>query len=217
LNHSVCFRFSRKADAGEATLDESLQLFETLLNDYFDEYRLFGLSAIAISNVLPLIKEHFSSWDPLDERQTDHGLDLIRTWRGVLVDDKQSVLTNQSASFGLSAPFSSKLNVSLIPENMGAYDRLLWDGWMPSVRRAALQWNARDNSESMLRLVEVWLPLLPKWITENLLEQIVLPRLHEHVEMWNPMTDTVPIHSWLHPWLQVMGDRLQPLYAPIRH
>lgn len=31
------------------------------------------------------------------------------------------------------------------------------------------------------------------------------------------MTDTTPIHFWLHPWLPFMGDRLQPVYAPIRH
>uniref|UniRef100_A0A914X3D0 G-patch domain-containing protein n=1 Tax=Plectus sambesii TaxID=2011161 RepID=A0A914X3D0_9BILA len=193
--------FSRKSEAGEVSLEECRQLFETLLEDYIDEYKLFGLSSIAISNVLPLIKAHFSLWDPLDYQQTDHGLELMRTWRGLLVDDKQSLLANQLSSF----------------DSMAAYDRLLWDAWMPAVRRAALQWNARENSEAMLRLVEVWLPVLPKWIVENLLEQIILPRLHEHVEMWNPMTDRVPIHKWLHPWLQVMGDRLQPVYPPIRH
>lgn len=33
---------------------------------------------------------------------------------------------------------------------------------------------------------------------------------------WNPCADRVPIHSWLHPWLPLMGDRLQVLWAPIR-
>ena len=37
------------------------------------------------------------------------------------------------------------------------------------------------------------------------------------VENWNPLTDTIPIHAWIHPWLPLMGPtRLEPLYAPIR-
>ena len=36
------------------------------------------------------------------------------------------------------------------------------------------------------------------------------------VESWNPLTDTVPIHSWVHPWLPLMQARLEPLYSPIR-
>lgn len=37
------------------------------------------------------------------------------------------------------------------------------------------------------------------------------------MENWNPLTDTVPIHSWIHPWLPLMQVRLEPLYSPIRN
>lgn len=36
------------------------------------------------------------------------------------------------------------------------------------------------------------------------------------VDNWNPLTDTVPIHSWIHPWLPLLQSRLEPLYPPIR-
>lgn len=36
------------------------------------------------------------------------------------------------------------------------------------------------------------------------------------VDNWNPLTDTVPIHSWIHPWLPLFQSRLEPLYPPIR-
>ena len=26
------------------------------------------------------------------------------------------------------------------------------------------------------------------------------------VDTWNPLTDPTPIHSWLHPWLPIMGN-----------
>lgn len=36
------------------------------------------------------------------------------------------------------------------------------------------------------------------------------------MDNWNPLTDTVPIHSWIHPWLPLFQSRLEPLYPPIR-
>ena len=36
------------------------------------------------------------------------------------------------------------------------------------------------------------------------------------MDNWNPLTDTVPIHSWIHPWLPLLQSRLEPLYPPIR-
>lgn len=33
---------------------------------------------------------------------------------------------------------------------------------------------------------------------------------------WNPLTDTVPIHGWIHPWLTYMGTHLEILYPVIR-
>ena len=66
-------------------------------------------------------------------------------------------------------------------------------------------------------MIDSWKDVLPKYITENILDQLVLPRLLQEVENWNPLTDTMPIHAWLHPWLPLMGDKLEPLYAPIRH
>ena len=26
------------------------------------------------------------------------------------------------------------------------------------------------------------------------------------VDLWDPLTDTVPVHAWIHPWLPLMGE-----------
>lgn len=44
----------------------------------------------------------------------------------------------------------------------------------------------------------------------------MLTPLTLQVDNWNPLTDTVPIHSWIHPWLPLMQARLEPLYSPVR-
>ncbi|ETE71201.1 Tuftelin-interacting protein 11, partial [Ophiophagus hannah] len=62
-----------------------------------------------------------------------------------------------------------------------------------------------------------WRHIIPVWILENILDQLIFPKLQKEVENWNPLTDTVPIHSWIHPWLPLMQARLEPLYSPIRN
>lgn len=51
----------------------------------------------------------------------------------------------------------------------------------------------------------------------NIRDLIVLPRLQSEVTQWDPMTDPIPIHSWLHPWLDVLGSQLEVVYPTIRH
>ncbi|XP_020609353.1 tuftelin-interacting protein 11-like [Orbicella faveolata] len=76
-------------------------------------------------------------------------------------------------------------------------------------------WHCR-NYDAMLNVINNWAPILPQWITDNIKQQLILPRLQVEVDAWNPLTDTVPVHAWIHPWLPIMGDQLEPLYAPIR-
>ncbi len=65
--------------------------------------------------------------------------------------------------------------------------------------------------------MEAWQSLLPAPVVINILEQLVLPKLTRAVENWNPRTDTVAIHVWLHPWLPFLGSRMQTFYPSIKH
>ena len=69
------------------------------------------------------------------------------------------------------------------------------------------KWNPREF-QPLLSMLEAWQPALVPWIVDNILDQLVLPRLLQEVENWNPLTDTMPIHSWLHPWLPLMGKMI---------
>lgn len=62
-----------------------------------------------------------------------------------------------------------------------AYDYCIWEGWMPPVRRAILNWSPRDNGPAMMNFVEIWLPLLPLWITENLLDLVIFFFICQHL------------------------------------
>ena len=46
--------------------------------------------------------------------------------------------------------------------------------------------------------------------------QVLAPRIKNKVDEWDPVTDTIPIETWLHPWHAIMGDRLLHTYATLR-
>ncbi|KAM7019007.1 tuftelin-interacting protein 11 [Tautogolabrus adspersus] len=175
------------------TVQECARIFETLQTDYYEEYKTMGLADLAVAVVQPLLKEKLRSWDPL--KDSSYCLEDIGQWRAIL----------ESRDLHSSAPDS----------NMDPYHRLLWEVWIPVMRSCVSGWQPRIVGP-MVDCVEVWVPLLPLWILDHMLEQLILPRLQREVDNWNPLTDTVPIHSWIHPWLPLLQSRLEPLYPPIR-
>ncbi|XP_041095884.1 tuftelin-interacting protein 11-like [Polyodon spathula] len=177
------------------SLEDCAQLFERLQGDFYEEYKAFGLADLAVAMVHPLLKEHFRDWEPLKDRI--YGIEVIGKWRALL----------ESGQMAHSQP---DMNA------MDPYHRMLWEVWLPFVRTSVTRWQPR-NCGPMVDFLESWAPILPIWILENILEQLIFPKLQREVESWNPLTDTVPIHSWIHPWLPLMQAQLEPLYPPIRN
>ena len=106
----------------------------------------------------------------------------------------------------------------LLEHNSELYDRILWDVWTALFRRQFLNLQSLKEPEPVIAFLETWQLLLPQWLMNNLMEQIVIPRLGRQVDEWDPLTDPVPVHSWIHPWLHLMdGHSLESLYASIRN
>ncbi|KRZ42247.1 Tuftelin-interacting protein 11, partial [Trichinella pseudospiralis] len=186
--------FGLLVDAGEVSAQDCMRLFKKLQLEFPDEYKLYDLSRLAIDVVLPIVKEEFVDWEPL--QHADHGLQRMLEWRTIL---------EISPEFNGSAQF----------ENFDVYHQLVWLAWLPPVRRAVQTWNVRMPNP-MLSLLTAWQAVIPGWILENLIEQFIVPKIETEVEEWNPLSDVQPVHSWFHPWLGFLGDRLQPLYSNIR-
>ncbi len=36
------------------------------------------------------------------------------------------------------------------------------------------------------------------------------------MQAWEPRSETVPLHAWLHPWLPLLGAQLEDLYPGVR-
>ena len=189
------------AQSENQTLDACKRLLLKLKRDFALEYKIYGLDSIALSNVMPMLRSHFNHWDPLEK--PEYGTDVVEEWKEILQGEGKE----KKHMFD-----RMKSEIDALP----AFDRCIWESWMPVVRQTALRWNVKSQSQQMIHAILTWIPILPDWITDNLLEQIIVPRIKEEVEKWNPTTDEVPIDSWLLPWHPILGHRLMPVYSPIR-
>lgn len=61
----------------------------------------------------------------------------------------------------------------------------------------------------------IWAPV--SGITDNIREQLLLPRLQAAVDGWDPLTERVPLHTWLQPWVPILGSLMDPLYPTVRY
>ena len=95
---------------------------------------------------------------------------------------------------------------------MEPYHGLVFHAWLPVYRSVANQWLVK-NAEPMVDLVETWESVLPSWILENILDQLILPKIQREVDNWNPLSDLIPIHAWIHPWLPKLGMQFSAQYA----
>ncbi|CAG8583192.1 422_t:CDS:10 [Cetraspora pellucida] len=177
----------------------SLQLFmdpfEKLQTKYQYEYTLYGLDTAVVAIVAPVFKQYMTFWDPLENPQL--GLHEFQKWKGLLKTTKIMLSENDNMR-----------ELSMTP-----YESMMYNIWLPKVRSAINNtWNARDFDPA-IRLLESWRPpLLPVFIYENIINQLIMPKLTREVDAWNPKTDNEMIHQWLHPWLPVFTPEDMQLF-----
>ncbi|XP_054276836.1 tuftelin-interacting protein 11-like [Macrosteles quadrilineatus] len=190
---AVVQRLVSGAEDNSITLQEASLAFRELQEKYYMEYCIYEVSSLADTVVRPLFKDYLSAWSPLQDPAQP--VEIFRQWRSILEQDQTLTVSS----------------------TQDPYHKLLWDTWIPCVRIAVSAWQPR-KFEPMVEFVETWKPLVPSWTMDNVLQQLILPRLHQEVEEWNPLTDTIPIHTWIHPWLPLLGKYLNTTIFPmIRH
>lgn len=185
-------RMDEESRSGTLTLDSLVKSFLYLQQHYAEDYKICNLSAIACSYAMPLFIRVFQGWDPL--QNPTYGLEAVSLWKDLLEDH----------SFGFS-------------DMASPYAQLFMEVIFPAVRISGTNsWQARDP-EPMLRFLDSWEKLLPPVVLHTILDNVVLPKISAAVDLWDPRRETVPIHSWIHPWLHLLGQKLETCYPTIRY
>lgn len=56
----------------------------------------------------------------------------------------------------------------------------------------------------MIDFIIIWIPLISEDVLVTIL-QLILERLYNQVEKWNPAVNTVPVHTWIYPWISFLS------------
>ena len=174
-------------ESGKLTFDDIFRIYMNVKEKYSEELKSFDLHCIFNEVGFPLVESMIKDWEPFCS--TDQFVfNLFQRLKNLFDEENESI-----------------------------YNILLWEVWMPIVRNHLVKWPSMRHCDEVISFLESWKCLIPDWLMDNIFEQIILPKIQKEVEEWDPLTDTVPIHSWLHPWLPLMQDQnLEHIYAPIR-
>eukprot|EP00871_Galdieria_phlegrea_P004770 jgi/Galph1/5294/GphlegSOOS_G3903.1 len=89
-----------------------------------------------------------------------------------------------------------------------SYSQLIWNTVILRIKRhlSSSKFDVQ-NSGSLVGFIESWQKVVPNDMLENLVSDIIYPRLRKEAEHeWDPFQSLMP-HHWLFPWLPLLGRR----------
>ena len=172
-----------------AAIDELTPHVDALLQAHGEELAALQLDEAVAGAMVPAWRRELAVWEPLTK---PHAFTVtLARWRPVL---------RTGADSRVMTPFES----------------VLWNLWMPPVRNALTNtWDVGDPAPA-IALVEAWRELLPRFILDNVLDQLVLPKVHRAVHNWTPHEARVPLYMLVLPWLPLAEARMHDVLADAR-
>lgn len=98
---------------------------------------------------------------------------------------------------------------------MTPFESLLWNVWLPRVRTSINNDWSPENPQPAVRFYEAWATFLPPFIRDNILDQLILPKVHKGVADWNQKKHT-SLRAIVFPWLPHVGLRLEDFVGDAR-
>lgn len=126
-------------------------------------------------------------------------------------DPSSEFFVDQYGSTRRRDPLSGKGKAVMTP-----YESLLWNIWMPKIRSSINNDWKSTNPLPAVALLEAWKPLLPRFILDNITDQLVLPKVQSAVSEWEPKRSKVGLHHIVFPWLPVFSERMASIVQDSR-
>lgn len=187
----------------EDNLLEVIRVLEVIRTDFAEEYENFSLESLVFHYIYPIIESKIRDWDPLlNPEQIIGHLTLLK-----------NVLGNQDDEEEVEDPFEIRKGKTI--RKLDSFNRIIYELILPKIQSAVAQWDVHDP-DSCIDMVETWVSVMSQTAIDHVIYGLVLEKLKAEVEKWNPQKESFPIHTWIHPWLPILGDGIKELFDPIR-
>lgn len=179
----------------EANLDDLSPLFSKLLVEFPAEFDKYHLDEIVVAAILPIVRRAVAQWNPLRDPSG-----LVSTLRGW----KQALKVNAADE------------TSQVQKPMTPYESLLWNVWLPKVRTCINnEWSPEDPTPAV-KFYETWAGFLPGFVRDNILDQLIIPKINRAIASWDPKHPTVSLQRLVFPWLPHLGLRVEDVLDDAR-
>ena len=212
----------------ERGISEQLALFSDSFDNLLstatpEEYEQYRLDEVVVGAIAPIMKAAWQDWDVLTSPTAY--LEDLRKWRKCYRLQKRDTEPEDSMQvdlFGASSYGGSRAKGKQAQRSMTAFETLLWTLWMPRVRSAVNnEWDPAFPSP-VITLFSAWKSsgLLPPFLSDNILDQLVLPKLRKAIENWIPPRNKAgkpgkkyapSLHHIVFPWLEHAGERMDEI------
>ncbi|EEB91113.1 hypothetical protein MPER_10584, partial [Moniliophthora perniciosa FA553] len=181
----------------EVSLEGFSPLFYKLMTEYEREFERYRLDEVVVAAIAPLVRRMVSQWNPLEEPTAF--MSEFRNWRRALrVNTEELPPKTQVDVYGTGTVSAPPVQIE---KPMTPFESLLWNIWLP---------------KPAVKLYEAWSTFLPPFIRDNIMDQLILPKVQKAVADWNPKQDDVSLQSIVFPWLPHVGLRLEDLVGDAR-
>lgn len=160
-----------------------------------------GLDEAIVGAIAPVFKRIMVAWHPLEDAEAGQAVQLLTRWRDALgagESAQDNALVSRSAG-----PRAAALSSNA---EMSPFASLLWHLWMPKVRSAINNDWKPHHPTAAVALLASWRPLLPQYIWDNLVDQVLLPKLHRAVHEWEAKSAKASLHHIIFPWLPLLDE-----------
>lgn len=198
------------ASVYEVSLEPFSPLFHLLVDQYPREFEKYRLDEIAVAAIAPSVRRMVASWNPLEDPTAF--VPTFRTWRRAL-----RVSTHEEKPSSTEVDVYGSQTIPVEVENpMTPFESLLWNVWLPRVRTCINNDWSPDYPSPAVKLYEAWSTFLPPFIRDNLLDQLILPKVKQAIADWSPRRDAVTLQTIVFPWLPCVGLRLEDMVGDAR-
>ncbi|GAA5860324.1 hypothetical protein JCM5353_006615 [Sporobolomyces roseus] len=195
--------------------------FDELLGIYGEEYEELRLDEVVVGAITPICRRIFQSWDPLSNPSLSVS-QLKRYRKHFLIDKHLPPSQNANGTVDLygngdeDSSNPSRRRQKEGERSMTAFESFMWTIWLPKIRSAINNDWTPSNPSPAVTLFSTWSPLLPAFLRDNILDQLILPKLSTSISDWSSSAykrGAAPgLHTIVFPWLEVAGEeRMQGL------